>query len=119
MRGEEAPQSERALEGRTRVLAGVQCGKSRRRGRNKPRKGSQARTSSSGDNGEPLGSLFDFFLKDGSCGYVKGIFEGNHMGVRETSWKSLVADQQLIMVSIEMEKRGEFESIWNKISQSW
>lgn len=36
------------------------------------------------------------------------------MGVGETSWKSLVADQQVIMVSIEMEKRGEFESIWEQ-----
>ena len=36
------------------------------------------------------------------------------MRVGETSWKSLVADQQVIMVAIEMEKRGEFESVWEQ-----
>lgn len=35
------------------------------------------------------------------------------MRVGETSWKSLVADQQVIMVAIEMEKR-EFESVWEQ-----
>jgi len=35
------------------------------------------------------------------------------MRAGETSWKSLVADQQVIMVAIEMEKR-EFESVWEQ-----
>ena len=68
-----------------RWLQGVQSGKSRRQERNKPSKGSQARTLSSGDNGEPLGSLFDFFLIGGPRGYLKGIVKGNHMRVESGS----------------------------------
>lgn len=57
-------------------------------------------------NHEEVYPIFFFFLKVGSGDHVEGVFEGNHMRGRETSWKSFVVDQQMIVVAIEMEKRG-------------